>query len=98
MGAREMPILRYVEKGGVFTPQALSAMGNALEATTEILGINGDETKRQTVAKFIIRLARDDRNLSAEGLRDRAVAALGGVAYRAMPAPIQPANSSPIAE
>ena len=35
-----MPIRRYVEKGVVFTPQALSAMSKALEATqTEILGI-----------------------------------------------------------
>ena len=35
-----MPIRRYVEEG-VFTPQALSAMSKALEATTEILGITG---------------------------------------------------------
>ena len=44
-----MPIRRYAEKGVVFTPQALSAMSKALEATTEILGIEGDEAKRQTV-------------------------------------------------
>ena len=78
-----MPIRRFVEKG-VFTPQALSAMSKALEATTEILGIEGDEAKRQAVAKFIIRLAREDDSLDAAELRDRAVAALGGVAYFAI--------------
>lgn len=76
-----MPIRRYVEKGVIFTPQALSAMGKAFTATTEILGIGSDEAKRQAVAKFIIRLAQEDRSLDAAALRDRAVAALGGVAY-----------------
>jgi hypothetical protein len=38
-----MPIRRYLEKGVVFTPEALSAMGKALEATTETLGIGNDE-------------------------------------------------------
>jgi uncharacterized membrane protein YqiK len=88
-----MPILRYLEKG-VFTPQALSEMGKAMEATTEVLGINGDEAKRQTVAKFIIRLAQADRSFNAETLRDRAVAALGGVAYTVILASTQPANSA----
>ena len=59
-----MPIRRYVEKG-VFTPQALSAMSKALEATTEILRIEGDEAKRQAVARFIIRLSREDNSLGA---------------------------------
>jgi hypothetical protein len=54
-----MPIRRYVEEG-VFTPQALSAMSKALEATAEILGIAGDEVKRRAVARFIIRLAQED--------------------------------------
>jgi hypothetical protein len=53
-----MPIRRYVEKGVVFAPQALSAMSKALEVTTEILEIEGDEAKRQAVAKFIIRHTR----------------------------------------
>jgi hypothetical protein len=69
-------------------------MSKALEATTEILGINGDEAKRQTVARFIIRLAQEDRNLQAEAMRDQAVAALGGVAYSAIPAIPQPSISS----
>jgi len=77
----EMPIRRYMEKGVVFTPQALSAMSRALEATTQILGIESDEPKRQLVARFIIRLAREDDSLDGAALRDRAVAALEGVAY-----------------
>ena len=79
-----MPIKRYVEKGVVFDPQALAVMGKALEETSQILAIDGDEKKRQTVAKFIIRLAQEDSNLDATALRDRAVAALGGVAYSAL--------------
>jgi hypothetical protein len=61
-------------------------MSKALEATTEILGINDDEAKRQRVARFIIRLAQEDRSLNVEAMRDRAVAALGGVEYSAIPA------------
>jgi hypothetical protein len=52
-----MPIRRCLEKGVVFTPPALSAMGQALESTTRILGIEGDEKQRRIVTKFIIRLA-----------------------------------------
>jgi hypothetical protein len=80
-----MPIRRYVEKGVVFTPQALSAMSKAFEATTEILGIGPDEAKRQAVAKFIIRLAQEDRSFDVASLRDKALAALGGATYRAPP-------------
>ena len=78
-----MPIRRYVEKGVVFTPQALSSMSRALEATTETLGMGSDEKNCQAVARFIIRLAREDDSLDATALRDKAVAAFGGVAYRA---------------
>ena len=85
-----MPIRRYVGEE-VFTPQALSAMSTALEATTEILGFAGDEAKRQAVARFIIRLAREDNSLDAAELRDKAAAALGGVAYLAIAqAPLSP--------
>jgi hypothetical protein len=93
-----MPIRRYVEKGVVFTPQALSAMSKALEATTEILGIEGDEAKRQAVARFIVRLAREDDSLDAAELRDKAVAALGGVAYLAIVQALQRSNPFPSAE
>jgi hypothetical protein len=93
-----MPIRRYVEKGVVFTPQTLSAMSKALEATTEILGIEGDEAKRQTVGRFIVRLAREDDSLDAAELRDKAVAALGGVAYLAVVQALQSSNPFPSAE
>ena len=86
-----MPIRRYVEEG-VFTPQALSAMSTALEATTEILGIGSGEAKRRAVARFIIRLAQEDDSLDATELRDKAVAALGGVAYIAIAQAPQPSN------
>ena len=90
-----MPIRRYAEKGVVFTPQALSAVSKALEATTEILGVEGDEAKRQAVARFIVRLAREDASLDAAELRDKAVAALGGVAYLAIapPSPRMPTEA-----
>jgi hypothetical protein len=97
-GGAEMPIRRYVEKGVVFTPQALSAMSKALEATIEILGIEGDEAKRQTVGRFIVRLAREDASLDAAELRDKAVAALGGVAYLAIVQALQRSNPFPSAE
>ena len=80
-----MPIRRYVEKGVVFTPQALSAMSKALEATTEILGIGRDEAKRQVVARFLIRLAKENPDIEIGELRDKALAALGGAAYCAPP-------------
>jgi hypothetical protein len=93
-----MPIRRYVEKEVVFTPQALSAMSRALEATIEILGIEGNEAKRQAVARFIIRLAREDNSLDAAELRDKAVAALGGVAYLAIVQVLQRSNPFPSEE
>jgi hypothetical protein len=92
-----MPIGRYVENGVVFTPQALSAMSKALEATTEILRIGGDEKQRQIVARFIIRTAKEDGSLGASALRDRVLAALGGVEY-SIPANPQPSPISQIAE
>ena len=76
-----MPIRRYVEKGVVFTPQALSAMSKALEATTEILGIGRDEAKRQVVARFIIREAKEGGVIESAALRDKALTALGGATY-----------------
>ena len=88
-----MPIRRYVEKG-VFTPQALSAMSKALEATAEILGIEGDEARRRAVARFIIRVAREDDSPDSAELRDKAVAALGGLAYLAIVPVPQPSRAS----
>jgi hypothetical protein len=81
-----------MQKGVVFTPTSLSAIGKALTDTAEILG--SDKAKRQAVAKFIIRLAIEDAKLDAASLRDRAVVALGGAAYRDMAAGAERAISS----
>ena len=91
-----MPIRRYVEDG-VFTPKTLSALGQALVATAEILDVGRDEAKRRAIAKFLIRLAKEDDSLDATALRRRAVAALGGVEYCDVPAIPQPSNPSRIA-
>jgi hypothetical protein len=71
-----MPIRRYVEKG-VFTSEALSVMGKAFEAAMWTLGPERDETKREAVARFIIRLAENDSSLDATTLHRRAVVAFG---------------------
>ena len=60
-------------------------MSQAVEETTRILGIKGDERKRQAVAKLLIRLAQGNDSPDATTLRDQAVAALGGDAYGAHP-------------
>jgi hypothetical protein len=73
-----MPIRHYIGEG-VFTPQAISSMSEALTETTRILGIAGDETQRQIVARFIVRVASEDDSLDAADLRERVFAALGGV-------------------
>jgi hypothetical protein len=93
-----MPIRRYVKNGVVFTPQALSSMSRALEATTEVLGISRDEAKRRDVARFLIRLMQEDDSLDAAALRDKTVAALGGVAYCALPGIPQSSNPRAITE
>jgi hypothetical protein len=64
----------------------------------EILGLGSDEAKRGAVARFIIRLAREDDSLHAAELRDKAVAALGGVAYLATPPVPQSSNPHPCSE
>ena len=70
-----MPITRYVDHKAIFTPQTLSKMSEAFTAAAETLEIGADEIKRQAVAQFIIRLAREDGELDAAALRDGAVAA-----------------------
>ena len=70
-----MPIRRYVEHGVIFTPETLSKMSEAFTAAVETLEIGADEIKRQAVAQFIIRLAREDSEFDAAALRDGAVAA-----------------------
>jgi hypothetical protein len=91
-GEVEMPIRRYMQEGAVFSPQALSAMSQALIVTVEILGIERDEAKRRDVARFLIRLMQEDGGLDAITLRDRAVAVLGDAAYCGLQGLPQPSN------
>jgi hypothetical protein len=77
-----MPIRRYLENGAVFTPETHTAMSQAHTETAENHGIGNDENKRQAVARFIIRVAGEDGSLNAKTLRDRALTAFGGLAYR----------------
>ena len=62
-----------------FGPEAVTNMGKALEGAVDILGIGpSDETKREAVARFIIKLAEIDGGVDAASLRDKVVMALGG--------------------
>jgi hypothetical protein len=71
-----MPIRRYVEEG-VFSSEALSAMSKAFEAAIWTLGPECEETKREAVARFIIRLAQSDRSLDVATLHRKAVTEFG---------------------
>jgi hypothetical protein len=80
MGATIMPIRAYLPTSGAsFRPESAANRGTALDGAVDILGIGpGDETKREAVARFIIKLAEVDGRVDAESLRDKAVMALGG--------------------
>jgi len=71
-----MPIRRYVGEG-VFSADALAAMSKAFEAAIWTLGIGRDETKREAVARFIIRSAQRDGDFDAATLCRMAVAEFG---------------------
>jgi hypothetical protein len=70
--------------GASFSPESATNMGKALDGAVDILGIDrGDETKREAVARFIIKLAEIDGGVDAASLRDQAVMALGGSVHLA---------------
>ena len=73
-----MPIKPYLKHGAVFTPEALAVMGKAIDRAATALGIDHNESKRETVAQFIIELALSRKDLDATALCDQAIAALGG--------------------
>jgi hypothetical protein len=74
-----MPINPYLKLGAVFTPEALSAMGEALQGAVAALEIgDGDQTRREAVAQFIIDLALSYGSFDATVLRDKAIKSLGG--------------------
>ena len=59
-------------------------MGTALDGAVDVLGISPqDETKREAVARFIVKLAEVDGGVDAASLRDKAVMALGGSSHLA---------------
>jgi hypothetical protein len=63
---------------GVFTDETLLAMGKAFTTALRSLGIGDDERKRSAVASVLIGVAREDRDLDAASLHNRAVAAFSG--------------------
>ena len=77
-GINGMPIEAYLPTSGAsFGPEAGTNMGKALEEAVDILKIGpSDETKREAVARFIIKLAEIDGGVDAASLRDKAVMAL----------------------
>jgi hypothetical protein len=79
-GSKGMPIEAYLPTSGAsFGPEAVTNMGKAFEGAVDALGIGPrDETKREAVARFIIKLAEIDGDVDAASLRDKAVMALGG--------------------
>jgi hypothetical protein len=82
MGAAEMPIKPYLPTSGAnFDPETVESMGKAFEDAVAVLGIGAaDETKREAVARFIVRLAEIAEGQDAATLRDKVVMALGGSA------------------
>jgi hypothetical protein len=80
MGAAVMPIRAYLPTSGAsFSPESITNMGAALDGALDILRIGpGDETKREAVARFIVKLAEVDGGVDEASLRDKAVMALEG--------------------
>ena len=86
-----MPIRRYVKNGVVFTPQALSSMSRALEATTRLLQ---SAATRQSVEPSRGSLSGWHEKMTASTRPpciEKAVAAFGGIAYsRPLPGSLSP--------
>jgi hypothetical protein len=80
MGATGMPIEAYLPTSGAsFGPEAVTNMGKALEGAVDVLGVGpSEETQREAVARFIIKLAEIDGAVDAASLLDKVVMALGG--------------------
>ena len=73
-----MPIRRYAESGEAFSPEDLTAMGEAFEAAVSALGIGPDEKIREEIAHFIIQSAQSGASLDMATLRDKTIAAFRG--------------------
>jgi hypothetical protein len=79
-----MPITRYLEKGLVFAPQALLQW---VKRWRKHAGRSGSAPTIRNGSLSLSSLSgwrRKDGDLDAAALRDKAVAAMGGVAYSAL--------------
>jgi len=75
-----VPFSQYIKAGASFTPDVISAMGQAFEGAITDLAIGPkDETRRQAVAHYIIDRARKNCDTDAARLREQAVNALNGL-------------------
>jgi len=92
-----MTITAYLPTSGAsFGPDAVASMAKAFEDAVSVIGIGPrDETKRETVARFILHLAEIDGGLDSATLRDKAVMALGGSNHVAISSDGQPNASGP---
>jgi hypothetical protein len=78
---------------GQLWPRSCHEHGKSREGAVDILGIGpSDETKREAVARFIIKLAEIDGGVDAASLLDKAVMALGGSIHLAS---LQRTDNSP---
>jgi hypothetical protein len=98
MGATGMPIEAYLPTSGAsFSPEAVTNMGKAFEGAVDVFGIGPrDETKREAVARFIIKLAEIDGGVDAASLRDKVVMALGGSIHLASLSKDGQPNANPV--
>jgi hypothetical protein len=70
--------LTFRHQGPALAPDVTN-MEKALEGAVDVLGIGPqEETKREAVARFIIKLAEIDGGVDAASLRDKVIMALGG--------------------
>ena len=77
MGCQLRPTFRH--QGPASAPKLARTWEGHEEAVENILKIGpSDETKREAVARFIIKLAEIEGGVDAASLRDKAVMALGG--------------------
>jgi hypothetical protein len=51
-------LIEHCPEPGAFDPEAVAAIGRALEGAVGALGVGDNEMKREAVAQFIIHLAQ----------------------------------------
>jgi hypothetical protein len=79
-----MPFWRHIKSGLIFSPEDLVEMSQAYESAIAELGVPPEvKMRRETIAQFIIDLARVDGRIQAAVLLRGTLKALGG--FRARP-------------